>query len=802
MATAKSETSSLRCMWGIVLLMALSPIIGMSLFSYNWHDVGVLHVPVNNPPCNLIGPVGAWLGYKLFILFGVGAYIVPFWCMIFGGTLIFNKSEKIWPKAAWSLLFVFSYVCIMELYSENCATHCAELNIIDAGGVLGNVIMRGALMKWLHIGAGLIAWTTLVASLIMFVGKATIIASYKHSAIFFRGIAEKIQTFSDERSDQQEKLAREEKQIDKSRRRLEKTMRKQERSIQPTKPIVTKKPKLVAQEKQPSSLKKLITSKKQPPKEKIPVQEGPDNSRNIAREQLSSDSYKLPSLDLFAPISLKGKSAKADIETTSTILVNTLADFGIEAQITNVQEGPVVTSYELLPAPGIRVEKIAGLANNLALVLKATSVRVQAPIPGKGVVGIEVPNATAELVGLRELLESDQWRSGKAHLPLALGKDVGGKVIVGDLAAMPHLLIAGATGAGKTICINSVLAGLLSSRTPSEMKLILVDPKIVEFAAYNNLPHLVIPVVTNPKKVALALRWAITEMEKRYKLFAKTGVRNIASYNSREIAVQDDLFGHEEDKSKAIPATVPYIVIVIDELADLMLADGAEIENAIARLAQLSRAVGIHMIIATQRPSVNVITGTIKANFTARIAFQVAQKVDSRTILDASGADKLLGRGDLLFLPPGSSRLIRAQGAMTSDDEILALTTYIKTQGEPEFEQEIKIKIDKPAGTVVDDGGEDDELLAQAVEIIRETQRASTSSLQRRLRIGYTRAARIMDIFEERGIIGPPRGSDPREILIDLDVEIPDTPDESDVPVEPTDESSDISEDKSEVNSE
>jgi S-DNA-T family DNA segregation ATPase FtsK/SpoIIIE len=400
-----------------------------------------------------------------------------------------------------------------------------------------------------------------------------------------------------------------------------------------------------------------------------------------------------------------------------------------------------------------------------------------APIPGKGVVGVEVPNQIAQMVTLREMLDGEAWRGSRAAVPLALGKDVGGNDIVADLARMPHLLIAGATGSGKTVCMNAILAGLLMSRSPADLRLILVDPKIVEFAPYGNLPHLVVPVITDPKKVALGLRWAINEMERRYKMFAKAGVRNIESFNSRAVVSQGDLFGAPPENAESIPPRVPYIVIVIDELADLMLADQAEIENCIARLAQLSRAVGIHMIIATQRPSVNVITGTIKANFPARLAFQVAQKVDSRTILDTAGADKLLGRGDMLFLPPGSSKLIRAQGAMVSDPDIKRLVDYIRAQAGPEYEVEIKEKLEKAdtrSGASDDGDGVDDALLEQCIQVIRETRRASTSSLQRRLRIGYTRAARIMDILEERGVVGPPRGSDPREILIDLDGEIPD----------------------------
>jgi S-DNA-T family DNA segregation ATPase FtsK/SpoIIIE len=463
-------------------------------------------------------------------------------------------------------------------------------------------------------------------------------------------------------------------------------------------------------------------------------------------------------------------------------LENTLREFGVEARITDVQRGPVVTSFEVLPAAGVRVEKIANLSNNLALALKAESIRVQAPIPGKGVVGIEVPNNKSTVVFAREIIESDNWakskdwRKGKIALPMLLGVDVSGNQLVGDLADMPHVLIAGATGSGKSVCMNSLLAGLLMSRTPDQLRLILVDPKIVEFTAYKELPHLVVPVITDAKKVGLGLRWAITEMENRYKLFAKCGVRNIKAFNNRVVAKQGDLFGAEDEDEKKVPETLPYIVIVIDELADLMMVAQAEIENYIARLAQLSRAVGIHMILATQRPSVNVITGTIKANFPARIAFQVAQKTDSRTILDAIGADKLLGKGDMLYLSPSSSKLTRAQGAWTSDEEIDQIVTHYKDQGKPDYENKIteKITSQKPD---LPEQGEEDELVDQAKEVIRQTKRASTSSLQRRLRIGYNRAARLMDQLEELGIIGPPQGSEPREILIDLEGEIPENTD-------------------------
>ncbi|MBW7907631.1 MAG: DNA translocase FtsK [Kiritimatiellae bacterium] len=499
----------------------------------------------------------------------------------------------------------------------------------------------------------------------------------------------------------------------------------------------------------------------------------------------SGANWKLPGLDLLEPVTTRPELGTLDIQAEGLLLKETLAEFGVEVEVTNIERGPVVTRYELLPAAGVRVERIAGLSNNIALAMKAETVRVQAPIPGKGVVGIEVPNSKTTAVYLREVVESEVWQSGRAALPLCLGKDVGGRVQVADLADMPHMLVAGATGSGKTVCMNSILAGLLLSRSPDQMRLMLVDPKIVEFSNFNSLPHLVVPVITDPKKVALGLRWAITEMEKRYKLFAKVGVRNIKAFNSRPIAKQEELFAEEIPTAPApvedaIPDRVPYIVIVVDELADLMMVAQAEVESQIARLAQLSRAVGIHMILATQRPSVNVITGTIKANFPARISFQVAQKVDSRTILDAAGADKLLGKGDMLFLPPGSPKLIRAQGAFTKDAEINGIIEFWKKQGVPQYESAIKDKIE---GKQVDlpDMEEDDEMLQQALEIIRQTRRASTSSLQRRLRIGYTRAARIMDMLEQKGVVGPAQGADPREILIDLDGEVPQNESENEV---------------------
>jgi DNA segregation ATPase FtsK/SpoIIIE, S-DNA-T family len=769
--------AGLRFIWGVILL-ALALFISLSVFSYDWRDISLLHVPRNTPPVNLIGPVGGWLAFALFALLGLGAYLVPLWCLAFGIILVAGGERRIGWRALWCTVLLLLAVAFFEQQSGWWQPTCRRLNIMDSGGVFGRLLVRGVLIRLLsEVGTAILIWIGVAVSLVMLIGRAGLAAAWGWAAGLGAGAAEQAAALWSARRDRRREIEREERRIEKQRRRLERTLAREGLSAESDAPAPRAAAKPVP-EPEPADIEPPAAD---PPRARRPGRRTAPPAAPPAQTpgDATPAAYVLPPIDLLAlPARTGGRGIETDTSITARVLMETLAEFGIEAEVTNVERGPVVTRYEVLPAPGIRVERIAGLSNNLALSLKATSVRVQAPIPGKGVVGIEVPNSIANLVCLREIIAGEAWARDHWKLPLVLGKDVGGNDLVVDLADMPHLLVAGATGSGKTVCMNSILAGLLMARTPDEMRLLLVDPKIVEFSAYNHLPHLVVPVVTNPKKVSLALRWAINEMEKRYKLFARVGVRNIESYNARAVARQQDLFGAEaaEQDSNRPPDRVPYIVIVIDELADLMLVDQAEIETSVARLAQLSRAVGIHMILSTQRPSVNVITGTIKANFPARIAFQVAQKVDSRTILDTVGADKLLGRGDMLYLPPGSSKLVRAQGALTTDEEILAVTDFIKRQGEPDYELEVKEKIETDGAAPSLDDAEDDALLEQAVAIIRETRRASTSSLQRRLRIGYTRAARIMDILEEKGLVGPPRGSDPREILIDLDGEIPENP--------------------------
>ncbi len=518
--------------------------------------------------------------------------------------------------------------------------------------------------------------------------------------------------------------------------------------------------------------------------------EEPKKSRTAVLPARNDDKdYEFPPLSLLKEqIKPAAASSEEEHRQNAENLLRILGEFGVEVTLGEIHVGPVITRYEVVPAAGVRVEKIASLDKNIALGMRAQSVRILAPIPGKAAVGVEVPNQNPTPVGMREILESEDWSSAKAELPIALGKDVSGKPLISDLTKMPHLLIAGATGSGKSVCINSIVCSILFSASPKNVRLIMVDPKVVELKVFNSLPHMLIPVVTEPKKVPAALKWLLGEMEQRYQVFAKVNVRNIVGFNTRKKpAAAETLLASDAQSSLTgvdplaaddieIPERLPYIVAIIDELADLMMIAPAEIETSIARLAQLARAAGIHLIIATQRPSVNVITGVIKANLPSRIAFQVASQVDSRTILDTKGADNLIGRGDMLFSPPGTSRLVRAQGAYVADDEVSAIVEFLKKNGPPQYAQSVQQHIDRAAreedeeGSGGEDGlGDDEELYEQALEVLKSSRRASTSMLQRRLRIGYNRAARVMELMEEKGVVGPENGSSPREILVDLD---------------------------------
>jgi S-DNA-T family DNA segregation ATPase FtsK/SpoIIIE len=763
-----SGKAGVRELWGLALL-TLSVLIVLAIVSYRGNDISLLKMPPNDPPLNYIGPVGAWYVFISLMFFSISTLLVPAVCAGLGLLLLLRQDEPIKPWLIWGVTAVVSASALITINSPGWETLSARFNLAGFSGGLVGWLFGNQLLSALfgNTGATVILIALLVTAFVMCFGLARLRILAARLAGLFSLMREKIKAILDARKDRLEKIIVEEREIAKKRAALEKAVRREKVAL-PEEPARTEPDVIMAPERNaPSAEKKPASPAEKRTKEQLVI---------VETRKAEENGYQLPPLELLQPLpDNKDRTLPGDNQTTAKILQETLAEFGIACEVKHVEQGPVVTRYELLPAPGVRVEKIGALSNNLALTLKATAIRVQAPIPGKGVVGIEVPNASATKVYLREILEGEQWRNSRADIPIVLGKDVGGKDIIPDLAMMPHLLIAGATGSGKTVCMNSILAGLLMSRTPAQLRLMLIDPKLIEFAAYNELPHLIVPVITDPKKVVFGLRWAIKEMENRYKLFARAGVRNIQGYNTRPIEQEllDAANLGENNGEGKMPAHLPYIAIVIDELADLMMVAQADVENHIARLAQLSRAVGIHMILATQRPSVNIITGTIKANFPARLSFQVAQKVDSRTILDTGGADKLLGRGDMLFLQPSSSKLVRAQGALTADEDINAIVNFIKKRCPPNYELAIKQNIEKSADSEsFDDDGVDEDLLATAVQIIRETRRASVSLLQRRMKIGYNRAGRLMDKLEEQGIVGPVHGADPREILIDLDAQI------------------------------
>ena len=480
----------------------------------------------------------------------------------------------------------------------------------------------------------------------------------------------------------------------------------------------------------------------------------------------AEESYKFPPLTLLKETKAQNAALlSAELDNTANRLVETLKSFGVETRIVEVSRGPTVTRYELQPSAGVKISKITNLADDIALNLATAGVRIEAPIPNKAAVGIEVPNKASAVVGVRGILDSPAFTSAKSKLTVALGRDIGGNAVVTDIAKMPHGLIAGATGSGKSVCINSIIVSILYKATPDEVKLLMIDPKVVELGIYNGIPHLLVPVVTDPRKASGALGWAVSEMEKRYKMFADRGVRDLAGYN-RFV----ELLGDPEVQK------MPHIVIIIDELADLMMTAPNEVEDSINRIAAKARAAGMHLIIATQRPSVDVVTGVIKANIPTRIAFAVSSQIDSRTILDSAGAEKLLGRGDMLFSPVGSNKPNRVQGCFVSDEEVEAVVEYIKGDHSADYDDDVMVEIERQAAVekkqktgLKEDGPDEDPMLSDAIRVVVENGQASTSLLQRRLKLGYARAARIVDEMEQRGVVGPYEGSKPRKVLITMD---------------------------------
>jgi S-DNA-T family DNA segregation ATPase FtsK/SpoIIIE len=793
--------------WTGVLLFPIALFPLLSLLTYNWRDISWLQAPPLTPPSNLIGIVGAWSVFIGYSLVGLALWLVPVLVLLFSVMLIYGRIVRLVRRAFWMLLFLVALCCLLQLGSAAVFDPVLErLNLKpNAGGAVGYALMTCLLARWFSpVGGGILMLSIMLCSLFLAVGLRNLVtglgwitgwwaarprvadgpdhpdAAAKEDSEAADGLTRR------ERERQQRQAIREAARRAKEEARR---AREEERQREPAPAVPVPVPRA---EPAPAAVPAERTAARPAPAHEKPA---PAAAAQPAPAAPPPAVYALPSVKLLNPIP-KGSADHGNITETSDILVDTLGQFNVPVEVVGTTPGPVVTQYELRPAPNIKVERIASLTANLQMALEATSLRVQAPIPGKNAVGIEIPNRRARAVTFREIIEGEAWTRNACEVPLLLGKNVAGDDVVFDLTKAPHLLVAGATGSGKSVCLNAILTGLLMSRTPDQLRLILVDPKRVEFTCYNELPHLLVPVINDPKKVAFGLRWAIMEMEKRYRLLQKEGCRNIVAYNSRVIAKQEDLFGGTDalpapaSASEEVPDRLPYIVIVVDEVADIMAAVGKEVEPAIARLTSLSRAVGIHLILATQRPSVDVITGTIKSNIPGRIAFKVSQSNDSRTILDSPGAEELIGKGDMLFLREGGQQT-RVQGAWVSDEEIARVVAYLKEQSAPCYDAALSGKLEKirenePEAALSDeeeggdgseegaeDGESDDALLPNAIEVIRMTRRASTTMLQRRLRIGYTRAARLIDILEERGVVGPHAGSNSREILIDLDTEIP-----------------------------
>ena len=831
MAGKKGKLANVRREAAGILMQGLWILLLLALASYDAKDTSDW---ASGAPStlNYIGPVGAWAAWGVFRLFGLAGFLVPLLLAVWGLWMIVQSGERTWPRVLWMLGILCGVCVLMDIqmpFWNEVSPERFNLNKMP-GGFAGLFLGRMFITNFLGVvGAAIISLAVIVGGLFF--------VSQTHPAELWGALVDAWNRWRERREERaalhrtaQEQAEREalllererlklERELEKERRIQEKEDRRRQkeeeqqakqeaRQREAEERVRREREEAAAREKEEAArkatfMKRLADQQKAEEEKKAAEERAAKQARAEAEKaakrqaeeaSLPAPKWALPPMSLLQPVP-QGAGARAgadELEKTIHVIRATLAEFGIEAEVTHVEQGPVVTRYELLPAAGVKLERIGALSNNLTLALKADSIRVQAPIPGKGVVGIEVPNRSAAPVVLRQLMESATWTTSKASLPLALGQDVGGHVLMADLASLPHMLIAGATGQGKTVCMNSILAGLLMTRTPEELRLILIDPKIVEFSGYNDLPHLETPVITDAKKVVNALRIAIQEMEKRFKLFHRAKVRDIRSYNQRPKAEQTDLFEAaaeaapaEEAEAEAaveafpaatneageepLPDRLPYWVIIIDELADLMLTAQQDIEPRIQKLTQLARATGIHMIIATQRPTVDIITGTIKSNIPGRVAFKVAQKNDSRVVIDQEGADKLVGKGDMLVLT-GANKLIRAQGAWTKDEEIQAIADHWKLQGKPRYDARFTAKETGAGGVGLPDAPEEDEeLIQQAIEVIRTTRRASTSSIQRRLRIGYTRAARLIDILEEKGMVGPPRGAEPREILFDLD---------------------------------
>jgi S-DNA-T family DNA segregation ATPase FtsK/SpoIIIE len=719
MAVAKKQHKPGFAILALVLFAA-GLLLLLALVTYSSSDPCFSVTGTGGPVRNAIGILGSYLSDALLKLVGVTAYLLPFYLIAYAAFFTLG-GQAVHPhlKKVGGVLLFLSVATLFGLQGDAIRLFGEE---VPSGGMLGQLMATVFIASVSVTGSYIITVTALVVSLLL-LAPFSLIAAFEAVRGLLRSVARQAALLNDIR-----------------RARAERAREARKQPPAPREP-----PMIVAS----------------PPTQKTPLREGQQKEKKekplkpvqetFGFMEEGAGGYRLPAPDLLDPVPPSQKKVtEKDMLAQSELLTRKLQDFDIQGRVTQVHPGPVVTMFEFEPAPGVKVSRIVGLSDDLALAMKAASVRIVSPLPGKAAVGIEVPNNSRETVYFRQIMESNEYQSHRGKLRIPLGKDIFGEPVVANIEKMPHLLVAGATGSGKSVAINAIIVALLFNARPNEVKLAMVDPKMLELSLYNDIPHLLTPVVTQPKKAAETLRALVAEMERRYRQLAGRGSKNIESFN----------------KTVPEPERLPYIVVIIDELADLMLTVQREVEDSIMRLAQMARAAGIHLIVATQRPSVDVITGLIKANLPSRISFQVSSKTDSRTILDANGAESLLGLGDMLFLPPGSSHLQRVHGCYVSEAEIKKVVEFVKKQGKPNYEL-LAQRVKEVAEAQVAEGAEDerDEEYERAVDLVQMNGQASTSFLQRRLRVGYNRAARMIEMMEKDGIVGPADGSKPRKVL-------------------------------------
>ena len=760
-----------------VILVTLALLFVLSLLSYSPRDPLLFQDSLyTEQTSNLIGKVGMTLGTGAFRLIGGASYLLPLALAVLGGRCFVRGSIQITVRSAigfTSLLFFLSTALALRL-SGIPTVMSGWIYLGSGGGYVGRLLSELLITYCASVGAHIVVMAGMLLSVLV----ATPVSLLE----FFKNTVEATATLRDWAAERWHHFRS---------RAIEKRPKAKAKPVK----IIRAEPVPAVEEEtivnaEAAEVATVSTGRRR--KKRTPVEETPEDL--LTPQVVGGVGYVLPNPEILlsGPAAIVERVSDEDIRAQANVLVSALANFDINGQVIQTHVGPVVTMYEFEPAPGVKVARIVNLADDLALALRAMSIRIVAPIPGKSVVGIEVPNPRREDVAMKEIAFSDSFAKSRSPLKLALGKDIFGVPVVADLRGMPHLLVAGATGSGKSVALNSMILSILFSARPDEVKFLMIDPKMLELAVYEGIPHLWRPVITEPKAAARGLLLAVKEMERRYKMMAECGARNIETYN-RVVAEAQGVFpsessGVEETEglnpaphflseeerlaagestievpaAKTPPVPLPYLVIVIDELADLMMVAPKEVEDCIARLAQMARAAGIHLILATQRPSVDVLTGIIKANFPARIAFQVASKTDSRTILDQNGADQLLGRGDMLYLATGTGKLTRVHGAFVPDADLKKVVDFIKAQSGPSYAEE-------PVSAVTDGTGDDgdrDEMYEKAKEIVIGTGQASASFLQRRLRVGYPRAARLVEMMEQDGIVGAPTRDGRREVLV------------------------------------